>query len=338
MAGPVRFRRAHESWDDARVEHDIHRPLDARFGASIGTPWFAPPSGYEARRLEMDNGDLALFAWSVDSEGAGAGDGAGDAFWLGNTETPEVFWRTDKCTFGEAPYPIARWAQRELLATLGETDPWLADYEYVSWFFLPVFFSKDGRETTRTFFRDHAAGFPDSGREEALAFYETVLSTGRLDDFRYTMASKLGTSERMDLVRMRATMGEFNAAKLLSDSGYGFTPEVALDSGHALDFQVHSPDTLVEVTRPEPPTRRRAGTPAAALRETVDGKRGDQLAAHEEAVIFVDCSSFRDDEWNAVAAEQPHPGHEPAVVYWLRPDGRRDGYTHGDLPLAIDGV
>ena len=336
MAGPVRFRRAGDFWDEARVERDIYRPLDSRFGATVDTPWFAPPGGCEARRFEMDNGDLALFAWP---DGTGEADetGEGDAYWLGNTETPEALWRTEKYTFEEVPYPIARWAQRELLATLEESDPWLAEYEYVSWFFLPVFFSKDGRETTRTFFRDHAAGFPDSEREDALAFYEAILATGTLDDFRYTMASKLGTSERVDLVRMRATMAEFNAAKLLADAGHAFTPEVAMDSGHALDFHVQN-DVLVEVTRPEPPTRRRAGTPAAALRETVDGKRGGQLAAHEEAVIFVDCSSFRDDEWAAVAAEQPHPKHDPAVVYWLRPDGRTEGYTHGDVPLDVGGL
>ena len=329
VAGPVRFRRAREFWDEARVERDIYQPLESRFGASMGRPWFAPPEGYEARRIEMDNGDLALFAWSR---------GDGDAYWLGNTETPEALWRTDKYTFEEVPYPIARWAQRELLATLEESDPWLAAYEYVSWFFLPVFFSKDGRETTRAFFRDHAAGFPDTDRDEALAFYEEVLATGTLDEFRYTMASKLGTSQQVDLVRMRATMAEFNAAKLLADAGYAFTPEVAMDSGHALDFRVRDPDVLVEVTRPEPPTRRRAGTPAAALRETVDGKRGGQLSAHAEAVIFVDCSSFRDDEWAAVAAEEPDPKHEPAVVYWLRPDGRTEGYTRGDVPPAVDGL
>ena len=198
-----------------------------------------------------------------------------------------------------------------------------------------MFFSKDGRETTREFFRDHAAGFPDADREDALAFYEEILATGALDEFRYTMASKLGTSERVDLVRMGATMAEFHTAKLLTDAGYEFTPEVGLDSGHALDFRVHDPDVLVEVTRPEPPTRRRAGTPAAALRETVSGKRNDQLDAHADAVIFVDCSSFRDDEWLTVAEAEPHAGHEPAVVYWLRPDGRLDGYTCGDVPLSI---
>ncbi len=326
MAGPIRFRRDGANWDEQRVRRDIYRPLNDRFGAQIGRPWFAPPSGYQARRLEMDNGDIALFAWGE------------DAYWLGNTETPEALWRTDKYTFDEVPYPVARWAQRELLATLEQADPWLAEYEYVAWYFLPVFFSKDGRETTREFFRDHAAGFPGADRETALAFYEGILATGTLDDFRYTMASKLGTSEHVDMVRMRATMAEFNAAKLLSDPGYAFTPEVAMDSGHALDFRVHEPDVLVEVTRPEPPARRRAGTPAAALRETVDGKRGDQLEAHSEAVIFVDCSSFRDDEWNAVAAEQPHPGHEPAVVYWLRPDGRTEGYTRGDVALKLEGL
>jgi len=41
-----------------------------------------------------------------------------------------------------------------------EEDPWLAAYDHLAWFFLPVFFSKDGRESTRNFFREHAAGFP----------------------------------------------------------------------------------------------------------------------------------------------------------------------------------
>jgi hypothetical protein len=327
VAGPVRFRRATGGWNENRVEGSLYRPLDNRFGAKMQSPWFRPPDGYEARRLEMDNGDLALFTWNE--------SGDDDGFWLGNTETPEALWHTEKYTFDEVPYPVARWAQRELLATLAESDPWLAEYEYVSWFFLPVFFSKDGRETTREFFRDHAAGFPDADREEALSFYEEVLATGTLDDFRYTMASKLGTSERVDLVRMGATMAEFHTAKLLTDAGYGFTPEIGLDSGHALDFRIHGPDTLVEVTRPEPPTRRRAGTPAAALRETVSGKRNDQLDAHSDAVIFVDCSSFRDDEWLAVAQEEPATGHEPAVVYWLRPDGRLEGYTRGDVPPSV---
>jgi hypothetical protein len=326
VAGPVRFRHSTSSWDEARVERDLYRPLDDRFGATMATPWYSPPPSYDACRLEMANGDLALFAWGE------------DAYWLGNTETPEALWKTEKYTFEEAPYPITRWAQRELLATLEESDPWLTEYDYVAWFFLPVLFSKDGRDTTRTFFREHAAGFPDSGRDEALSFYEDVLRTGTLDEFRYTMAAKLGTSERMDLVRMRATMAEFNAAKLLVDAGHSFTPEVALDSGHALDFRVHDPDTLVEVTRPEPPRRRRAGTPAAALRETVDGKRSDQLRAHADAVIFVDCSSFHDDEWQAVAAEEPATGHEPAVVYWLRPDGRLEGYTCGDVGLAVEDL
>jgi len=271
----------------------------------------------------MDNGDLALFAWGE------------DAYWLGNTETPKALWRTNKRTFEEAPYPVARWAQRELLAELAATDPWLAAYDYVSWFFLPVLFSKDGRETTREFFRDHASGFPDASREAGLQFDEDLLAVVDLDDHRYTMASKLGTSEAVDLVRMRATMAEFNAAKLLSDAGYTYTPEVVMDSGHALDFRVDDPETLVEVTRPEPPTRRRAGTPAAALRETVDGKTGNQLSAHADAVVFVDCSSFRDDEWGAIIAEEPDVGHEPAVIYRMHPDSPTAGYTQGAVPLQV---
>jgi len=325
VAGPIRFRRSHERWDSGRVERELYRPLDDKFGARLTETTISPPPEYTAYRLEMDNGDLALIACHDDS----------GAYWLGNTETPKALWRTDKETFEEAPYPVARWAQRELLDELAATDPWLASYDHLSWFFLPVLFSKDGRETTRTFFRDHAAGFPDASREAGLGFYERVLSTGVLDDYRYTMATKLGTSSQVDLVRMRATMAEFNTVKLLTDADYEFVPEVELDSGYALDFRVTEPETLIEVTRPEPPTRRRAGTPAAALRDTVGGKQRNQLAAHPGAVVCVDCTSFRDDEWRAVLGERPAVGHEPAVVYRARPDGRIDGYVTGQMPLKL---
>jgi len=325
VAGPIRFRYSAAHWDRGRVENELRQPLAAKFGATLREPTIPPPPAYDACRLEMGNGDLALFVWHED----------GGAYWLGNTETPEPLWRTDKETFEEAPYPITRWAQRELLAELEASDPWLAAYDHISWFFLPVFFSKDGRETTRRFFRDHAAGFPDATREEGLAFYEEFLSTGVLDDHRYTMATKLGTSERVDLVRMRATMAEFNTAKLLTDLGYELTPEIALDSGYALDFRVHDPETLIEVTRPGPPTRRRAGTPVRAIKDTVDGKTTTQLQAHPGAVLFVDCSSFRDDEWQAVVGEQPGVGHEPAVVYRMRPDGRTEGYVSGHTDLNL---
>lgn len=327
MAGPARFRRATDQWTVDRVKRDLLRPLEDRFGADLLDPRYDPPPSYEARRLEMHNGDLALFAWN--DEGA---------WWLGNTETPEALWRTNKQSFGEAPYPVTRWAQRELLADLAETDPWLTDYKYVAWFFLPVLFSKDGRETTRAFFREHAAGFPDADRDDALAFYEEVLQTGALDDHRYTMASKLGTSEALDLVRMRATMGEFNAAYLLASAGYEFTPEVAMDSGHALDYRIHDGDIFVEVTRPEPPGRRRAGTPGAAIRETTDSKTRDQLQANPDALLLVDCSSFRDDEWQPLLAEQPAPGHEPTIVYRVRPDGSVEGYGRGSVPDELVAI
>jgi len=102
---PSEFRHSLEGWSEQRVHDALYQPLDANLGATQSSAWFSPPPGYEARRLEMDNGDLALFSWSDD-----------DAYWLGNTETPETLWRTDKCTFEEAPYPVTRWAQRELLA------------------------------------------------------------------------------------------------------------------------------------------------------------------------------------------------------------------------------
>jgi hypothetical protein len=328
VAGPIRFRHSTESWSAGRVRDALHRPLDGKFGADVEHPRFDPPPGYLARRLSMHNGDFALFAWN---------ESGGGAYWLGNTETPEPLWGTEKYTFAEAPYPVTRWAQRELLADLEESEPWLATHEYVAWFFLPVLFSKDGRETTRRFFREHASGFPDATREEGLSFYEDLLARGKLDAYRYTMASKLGTSDRLDPVRMRASMAEFNAVKLLLDAGHEFVPEVELGSGHALDFRADG-ETLVEVTRPEPPTRRRAGTPAAALRDTVGNKTTTQLDAHEGAVLFVDCSSFRDDEWAGLRADRPGVGYKPAVVYRMRPDESTDGYTHGNVPLAVDDV
>jgi hypothetical protein len=324
MAGPVRFRTSTERWDESRVRRELVRPLDDRFGATLRESRIEAPAEYSARRIEMDNGDLALFAWR---------DGAPEAYWLGNTETPETLWRTDKCTFEEAPFPVARWAQRELLADLDREAPWLTAYRYLAWFFLPVFFSKDGRETTRAFFRDDAAGFPDASREEGLAFYDRFLRTGVLENHRYTMASKLGTSEHHEFGRMRATMGEFDAAKLLADAGHAFVPEVERDSGHALDFVVG--DLLVEVTRPKPPRNRRAGTPVSAIRATVDSKTRDQLAAHGEALLLVDCTSFRDEEWNAVRGERPDLPYEPAVVFRYRPDGSCEGYYYGDVPLDL---
>jgi hypothetical protein len=301
-------------------------PLDERFGARMESPRIDPPPAYEARRLSMDNGDLALFAWNDDG-----------AYWLGNTETPEVLWRTDKETFEEAPYALSRWAQRELFADLEEQDPWLADYRYLAWFFLPVLFSKDGRRTTRAFFRDDAAGFPDADRDAALSFYDGFLKTGVLEPYRYTMASKLGTSEHNEFSRMRATMGEFDAAKLLTDAGLDIEPEVERDSGHALDFAVPASGgrQLIEVTRPQPPRNRAAGTPSAAVRHTVESKTGDQLAAHGDALLLVDCTSFRDDEWNVVRGERPALGHSPTVVFRYRPSGHCEGYRHGSIPVDL---
>jgi hypothetical protein len=317
-------------------------PLNARFGATEGPAETPAPGGFAAKRFDMDNGDVALFVWRTEEN-----DGP-VAYWLGNTETPETLWRTEKFGFDEVPYAVARWAQRELLADLARQDPWLADYRHVSWFFLPVFHSKDGRESTRSFFREHAAGFPDADRETALGFYEEFLSTGALDPHREVMAGKLGTSAQVDVVRMGAAMAELHAAKLLQESGLEFRPEVDLDSGHALDFVVgdgvrgmpmgdlpRPTDVLVEVTRPRPPGRRHVDTPIAALRATADAKTDDQLDAHPDALLLVDCSSFRDDEWNTIRAERPAVSHTPAIVYRLRPNGSAEAYQHGDPQLDL---
>lgn len=275
----------------------------------------------------MQNGDLALFARNGE-----------EAYWMGNTETPSALWKTDKFGWQNVPYHVARWSQRELLATLHEVDPWLEDYPYLSWFFLPVFMSKDGRESTRAFFREHAAGFPDAGRRESTQFFEEFLETGVLDEYRHVMAGKLGTSDHVDRVRMSAAMGEFVAAKILTDAGYEVTPEIEVTTGHSLDYRAEDEGTnrLVEVTRPQPPGNRVAAGPVAAVRDTAETKTDGQLAEHGGgAVLFVDCSSFREDAWAAVRGERPDLRHRPAVVYRARPDGRVEGYRKGSVPLEL---
>jgi len=312
------------------VRRDLYEDLDANLGATARRPWYAGPEGYGTRRFEMANGDLALVCWN----GTGA-------YWIGNTETPSALWKTEKYGFAAPTVPdaVAEWAERELLAQLHEESPWLADYPALSWFFLPVFLSKDGRETTRAFFREHAAGFPAATAEAALDYYESFLATGVLDDDREIMAAKLGTSEHLDLTRMAATMGEFNAARLLSGAGYTVDPEVEVTTGHTLDFEARrdGETALVEVTRPLAPADRSAGTPAAAVRDTAATKTDGQLAAHGGGVtLAVDCSSFPESAWRAVRERRPAVGHRPAVVYRAWPDGRVEGYAVGRVDLAFD--
>lgn len=309
------------------------------------SPWFRPPSGYDAKRFEMDNGDIALFCWT-DHGDAPAGVSAGPgAYWLGNTETPSSLWRTDKYGFADVPYPVRRWAERELLAQLRMESPWLEDADHLAWFFLPVFLSKDGRETTRSFFIDHAAGFPEATPAAAIQHYESVLHTGALDPYREEMAGKLGTSAELDLTRMTAAMGEFNVAKLLVDAGYTITPEIEVTTGHSIDFRADPPDSdgadgvLIEVTRPLPPDRRAANSAVAAIRDTVKTKTDGQLDAHAGGVVlFVDCSSFPEEAFQSIINEQPDVGHRPAVVFRLRPNSEARGYSKGRVPLSLDDV
>ncbi|NUB90319.1 hypothetical protein HTZ84_16390 [Haloterrigena sp. SYSU A558-1] len=330
MARPLRFRYSPASWSEEKVRHEILQPLRSNIGARAVAPRFDIGADWETHRFEMQNGDVALFARN-----------GGEAYWMGNTETPSSLWKTDKFGWREVPYHVSRWTQRELLSTLHEEDPWLVDYPHLSWFFLPVFMSKDGRESTRAFFREHAAGFPDAGRRETTEFFEDFLRTGVLDEYRHVMSGKLGTSDHVDRVRMSAAMAEFIAAKILTDAGYAVEPEIEVTTGHSLDFRAEDERTnvLVEVTRPQPPINRAAAGPVAAVRDTAETKTNGQLAEHGGgAVLFVDCSSFRDDAWNAVRAEQPDVRHRPAVVYRVRPDGRAEGYTKGRVPLDLAGA
>jgi len=292
----------------------------------------------------MDDGSFALLCWTDDDADPPAGaDGGPAAYWLGNTETPSELWRTEKYGFDEVPYPVSRWAQRELLAGLHDDEPWLAAYPHVSWYFLPVFCSKDGAATSRAFFRDHAAGFQDATREEATGFVEETLRPGVLDDYRETMAGKLGTSASRDLVRMSAAIAEFTAARILTEAGYEVTPEIEVTTGHSLDYRATDPATgaghLVEVTRPQPTAGRSANDPVAAVRDTAETKTSGQLSAHAGGVtLFVDCSSFPADEWAAVRAAEPAVRHKPAVVYRAEPDGSVEGYRKGAVPLDLDRV
>ncbi len=328
VARPLRFRYSPQTWSEQRVRQDILQPLRSNIGATAVTPRYDIGADWTTHRFEMANGDVALFAHN-ETDGA---------YWMGNTETPSSLWRTDKFGWREIPYHVARWTQRELLSTLHEEDPWLADYPHISWYFLPVFMSKDGRESTRAFFREHAAGFPDAGRRETTRFFEEFFKTGALDEYRHVMSGKLGTSDHVDRVRMSAAMAEFIAAKILVEAEYDVVPEIEVTTGHSLDFRAEDDEmnVLVEVTRPQPPANRAAAGPVAAVRDTAETKTNGQLEKHGGgAVLFVDCSSFRDDSWNAVRGEQPDVRHRPAVVYRTRPNGHVEGYRKGSVPIEL---
>jgi len=331
VAQPLRFRFSPEPWDERRVRQQLLQPLRENIGARFVRPRFDNSGHWETYRFEMTNGDLALFASGQDG-----------SYWMGNTETPQALWRTNKHDWEDVPYPVSRWAQRELLDTLYEEDPWLEAYPHLSWFFLPVFMSKDGRESTRAFFRDHAAGFPETDWQQATQFVEDLLSTGILEPYRYLMAGKLGTSTHVDHARMNAAMAEFITAKILADAGYDITPEIEVTTGHSLDFRASSngQSALVEVTRPVNPTQRVAGGPVAALRDTAATKTNGQLSEHGGgAILFVDCSSFDDEQWAAIRNARPAVGHRPAIVYRVRPSGETEAYREGTVPLDVsDGL
>lgn len=330
MAKPLRFRVSREQWSDDRVRRDILQPLQANIGARSVSLRASIPAAYTAFRFEMTNGDLAVFAFD---------DEAG--YWMGNTETPRALWRTDKYSWDAVPYPVSRWAQREFLDTLHERASWLAEYPHLSWFFLPVFMSKDGRHSTRRFFREYAAGFPDTDWQTAADVLETLLHPGFLDPYREVMAGKLGTSEHVDRTRMSAAVSEFLAADLLFRADYDVRPEVEVSTGHAIDFRASDDThtTLVEVTRPTNPRRRSASGAVAAIKDTIETKTSGQLSEHGGGIVlFVDCSGFDDAQWEAILKHRPEVGHRPTVVYRVRPGAPTRGYRLGRVPLELSDV
>ena len=330
MATPLRFRHSPEQWSEGRVKRSLLRPLQQNLGASLVSPQVDIGGQWNTHRFEMDNGDIALFARSET-----------DAYWIGNTETPPALWQTTKYGFGEVPFRVARWAERELLTRLYEETPWLEEYPYLSWFFLPVLLSKDGRHSTRAFFREHAAGFPDTSWEDGTTYVESFLSTGVLDPYREVMAGKLGTSLQVDRTRMSAAMAEIIAAKLLIDAGYDIVPEIEVSTGHVLDFRASNQQvaTLVEVTRPINPSRRAAANATQAIRETVATKTDGQLERHGGGVVlFVDCTNFDAEQWERVRTHPPAIDHRPAVIYRARPGTGIEGYELGRVPLDLEPV
>ncbi len=326
MATPLRFRVAPGDWRH-RVRSALRDELDQTIGVASEHPWFKLDGPYETRRFNMVNGDTALFAWD---------DSCG--YWLGNTRTPAPLWRTDKVEFDAVPRPIREWATRELLAELYDDEPWLRSYPALARFFLPVLCAKDGREGTRQFFRDRAAGFPDVDRDRALRYYESLLAEGTFDAHRHEMAGKLGTSKQFDETRMAAAMSEFTVAAMLTEAGYAIEPEIPVSTGHSIDFKAASNGDahLIEVTRPSRPVDRSAGTAVAAAKDTVAIKTDGQLDAHGGGVtLFVDCSSFSAAEWAQLRDARPDLGHRPAVVFRMRPPDDLAGYTVGRVPVSL---
>jgi hypothetical protein len=62
------------------------------------------------------------------------------------------------------------------------------------------------------------------------------------------------------------------------------------------------------------------------------------LREHDGTVLFVDCSSFPDDEWRAIVGERPGVRHRPAVVFRARPEGVIEGYAVGSVPLSLPAI
>ncbi len=325
MASPLRFRVSHETWHRERFENEVVNPLDNKFGVEVTET--SEPEEFEAYRLRMGNGDTALFAWN------------GTGYWVGNTETPKALWQTEKQSFEEVDDGLGEWAQREFYRVLKDEAPWLTEYTRLAWFFLPVFMSKNGSEATREFFQ-RGAGFPDASAEEAMEFYETVLESGVFEESRYEMASKLGTGENVDEVRMAAAMGEFNAAGVLDDAGYRLEPEPAVSNGHKLDYEAFGEGAedgvYVEVTRPVPPEDRAADSPLRAVRETASRKSEGQLK-EDDGLLMVDCTSFGEEDWRTLAENRPSVGHTPSLFYRTTPDGESEAFLEGVTGLRLSG-
>jgi len=149
------------------------------------------------------------------------------------------------------------------------------------------------------------------------------------DDYRETMAGKLGTSTSLDLVRMSAAIAEFTAARILTEAGYEAEHQDRLAGrGHAPATRLW---TLCEATlsrRSATPRRRRR---ADSWRHTVAASPSSLTAPPSQRTTGRPCA--KRDRRSVIG--------RPLSCARARTDTSKDigkGSVPIDLSAAIDWV